>query len=239
MLMIFNAWRLNAMHAMSDFVSSQECASRKQLLAARTSKGKTYASFLQTLFDKLEMPVLLRDMEATGIDDTMSPQRPKTSKRRITYEMWGRDEEWVAFRTTPHSGHVPSHIPTLVRDDFLPDSAGKRKRVETTGQDNIGEEEKVDVNDNVTAMSTPVKNRTDRRKWCFRCTYWKRTRDSESNRVQNVSRVEGSKPKKTNRFCMRCKVALCQDCFRPWHEEKVLLPTPTDPGETEVTVEEV
>lgn len=45
--------------------------------------------------------------------------------------MWSTQEEWIKFRTTPHSGHVPSQIPTLIRDDFLPSSAGKRKRGET------------------------------------------------------------------------------------------------------------
>ena len=71
------------------------------------------------------MPTILRG--AADIDDAMSPQRPKTTKRRINYNMLATVEEWINFRTTPHSGHVPSHIPTLVRDDFyfFPSSAEK------------------------------------------------------------------------------------------------------------------
>jgi hypothetical protein len=34
-------------------------------------------------------------------------------------------------------------------------------------------------------------------------------------------------PKKINRFCMRCQVAVCPDCFRPWHEENDLPLAPT------------
>jgi hypothetical protein len=58
-----DAWRLNAMRTMSGFVLSDQCNARKQLLAARTSKGKTYARFLQMLFDMLEMPSVLRGGE--------------------------------------------------------------------------------------------------------------------------------------------------------------------------------
>jgi hypothetical protein len=158
MLMLFNAWRLNAMRTMSAFVLSDKCNSRKQLLAARNSKGKTYAAFLQMLFDKLEMPSVLRCGGTVGVDDLLSPQRPKTSKRRVTYNMWAEEDEWITFRTTPHSGHVPSHIPTLVEDAFLPPSAGKRKRGETD-EDTNNEvvvntaEGNVDVN----AEATPVK----------------------------------------------------------------------------------
>jgi hypothetical protein len=240
MLMIFNAWRLNSMHAMSEFVLSDQCVSRKQLLAARSSHGKTYAAFLQTLFDTLEMPVLLRGV--ADINDSLSPPRPTTKKRRITYTMWCKEEDWIKFRTTPHSGHVPSHLPTLIRDEFLPSSAGKRNRGETTQDDNVdGEEGIVDggnnmdtatpVND-VDVAATPVKKAPDRRKWCFRCSYWKKVKTDESHRFQTISRVEGSKPKKTNSFCMRCQVALCQDCFRPWHDMVELLPTPTDMEDT-------
>jgi hypothetical protein len=46
MLTLCNAWRLNSMRTMSEFVLSEQCNSRKQLLAARTSKGKTYGTFL-------------------------------------------------------------------------------------------------------------------------------------------------------------------------------------------------
>jgi hypothetical protein len=76
------------------------------------------------------------------VNDSLSPQRPRTTKRRITYNMWAADEEWIKFRTTPHSGHVPSHIPTLVRDDFLPCSADKRKREEIKENVDFNGEEK-------------------------------------------------------------------------------------------------
>jgi hypothetical protein len=154
--------------------------------------------------------------------------------------MWATEEDWVKFRTTPHTGHVPSHIPTLVRDEFLPRSAEKRKREETAENDNInGDDGNADDGDgnvnggnNVDVTVTPAKKVGDRRKWCFRCTYWKRVRTGESTRVLTLSRVEGSKPKKTNSFCMRCRVALCQDCFRAWHDVVQLLPTPTAAEET-------
>jgi hypothetical protein len=94
--------------------------------------------------------------------------------------MWAEEDEWITFRTTPHSGHLPSHIPTLVEDAFLPPSAGKRKRGETDEDTNDEvvvntAEGNVDVN----AEATPVKKAPDRRKWCFRCTYWKRVRSNE------------------------------------------------------------
>jgi hypothetical protein len=88
--------------------------------------------------------------------------------------MWAAEEEWIKFRTTPHSGHLPSHIPTLVRDDFLP------------------------------------------------C----RPRREKGKRLQKMW-TSGSKLKKTNIFCMRCQVALCFECFRPWHDLAELLPAPT------------
>jgi hypothetical protein len=55
---------------MSGFVLSDKCNSRKQLLAARTSKGKTYA---ELLFDKLEIPSVLRRGGTVGVDDLLSP----------------------------------------------------------------------------------------------------------------------------------------------------------------------
>ena len=156
--------------------------------------------------------------------------------------MWATDEEWIQFRTTPHSGHVPSHIPTLVRDDFFPSSAEKRKREETAEDGKINSEDgnpdggdgNVSHGNDVDAAVTPVKKVSDRRKWCFRCSYWTRVKSGESYRFQTISRVEGSKPKKTNSFCMRCQVALCQDCFRPWHDVVELLPNPTDVEDTTV-----
>jgi hypothetical protein len=42
--------------------------------------------------------------------------------------MWAEEEEeWVKFRTTPHTGHVPSNITTLVQQKFLQGSAGIEK----------------------------------------------------------------------------------------------------------------
>jgi hypothetical protein len=38
---------------------------------------------------------------------------------------------------------------------------------------------------------------------------------------------------------MRCPVALCQDCFGPWHKEEGILPAPTAPVENEPALEEV
>jgi hypothetical protein len=54
-----------------------------------------------------------------------------------------------------------------------------------------------------------------------------RTRfDEGKDKPKNVSRFEGLKPKKTNFYCRRCEVSLCEACFRPWHDEKELPPTP-------------
>jgi hypothetical protein len=130
-----------------------------------------------------------------------------------------------------------------VVETFLPGSAGKRKRGDmdedvnhTVGGDIVDHGNNADVAD---AEATPVKKAPDRRKWCFRCTYWKLLRTIESNRAWTVSSIEGSKPRITNRFCMRCQVALCRDCFGPWHKEEGLLPAPTDPEENEPATEEV
>jgi hypothetical protein len=37
---------------------------------------------------------------------------------------------------------------------------------------------------------------------------------------------------KTCTVCMRCEVALCRTCFRPWHEEMLMPSLPTDSTET-------
>jgi hypothetical protein len=65
----------------------------------------------------------------------------------------------------------------------------------------------------------PKKNYPDRRRWCFRCTYKKYVEVDGQRTPKNMSRLDGSKPKKTITYCMRCEVALCQACFRPWHEQ--------------------
>ena len=167
------------------------------------------------------MPEILRSSES---EDALSPQRPHATTKRVSYNMWAVDEEWVKFRTTKHSGHVPSHLTTLVQQKFLPGSASKRKRKDMAGNDNIdGEEDKVE--DGVVPAATTGK-RQDNRKWCFRCTFKRRIDNNGSVTLLNLSRINGSKPKKTSSYCMRCQVALCKDCFRPWHDEQRLLPTP-------------
>jgi hypothetical protein len=121
--------------------------------------------------------------------------------------------------------------------DFLPSSTRKRKEGDTDEEAKVEVEDGVDgiVDDgnDVVAAATPVKRAPDRRKWCFRCKYWKRVPNNETNRVWTLSSMEGAKPKKTTCFCMRCQIALCQDCFKPWHEKEGLLPTPTEPEGTE------
>jgi hypothetical protein len=54
--------------------------------------------------------------------------------------------------------------------------------------------------------------------------------DGEKFQLKNVSRFVGQKAKKTSSVCMRCQVALCQACFRPWHDEEGLPPAPPDLG---------
>lgn len=221
MLMMFNAWRLNAMNAARETTMSEQCDTRTKLLAARKYYGTTFKEFMKILFDSLQMPELLRNSES---EDALSPQRPKATTKRVSYNMWAADEEWVKFRNTRHSGHVPSHLTTLVQQKFLPGSASKRKRKDMAGNDNIdGEEGKVE--DGVVPAATTGK-RQDNRKWCFRCTFKRRIDNNGSVTLLNLSRINGSKPKKTSSYCMRCQVALCKDCFRPWHDEQRLLPTP-------------
>jgi hypothetical protein len=230
MLMMFNAWRLNSINAAKESIFSEQCVTRSKLLAARTYHGKTYIEFLKTLYDSLEMPEILR---SGGVENAVavSPQRPYVTKKRVPYNMWAVDEEWVNFRTTQHSGHVPSHLTTLVQQKFLPGSASKRKRKETDELDNIdSEDRKVDSDNGVVPAVTPVKRTNDNRKWCFRCTYKRRIEENGTVKLLNLSRLDGSKPKKTNSFCMRCRVALCQDCFRPWHDQQGLPATPPAPG---------
>jgi hypothetical protein len=169
---------------------------------------------------------------------------------------WKENLGWVKFRTTPHQGHVPSNINTLVRQCFLDGSGGKRNRQETTEQDvgnevdtmatqendDAGNEEETmaaqeneqTIQMNQTTYETPVKRKRapDNRKWCFRCTYKVRMEHKglKNQKPKNLSRINGLKPKKTKSICMRCQVALCDNCFRPWHDEEGLPPTPAALG---------
>jgi hypothetical protein len=212
MMMMFNAWRLNATHAAKEVLVSEQCDTWSKLLAARTYYGKTYKAFLKILYDTLELPEILRSGDG---EDALSPQRPYATKKRISYNMWAVEEEWVKFRTTLHSGHVPSHLTTLVQQKFLPTSASKRKRKETAEIDNTDSEDgKVTEEDGVDSPGTPVKKWCDNRKWCFRCTFKRRNEENGTVKLLNLSRIIGAKPKKTNSFCMRCQVALCQDYDR-------------------------
>jgi hypothetical protein len=240
MVMMYNAWRLNAMHASKHFVLSERCTTRKKLLAARAYHGKTFVAFLKTLYDTVEIPEILRVNDS--MDDVGSPQRPHIGKGRVTYDMWAEDEAWVKFRTSPHPGHVPSNITTLVRQMFLTSSAGKRKRKDGSEQgstDDISDHRVDDVHvedglqTNQSTLATPVKSKRapDNRKWCFRCSYkvLRENKGQKNQKPQNVSRIHGLKPKKTNSICMRCQVALCEHCFRLWHDEEGLPPTPATP----------
>jgi hypothetical protein len=113
---------LNTVHASSNFVLSE---SLKELRQARYHYGKTYEQFLKITYDCLKLPVFLCQGE-TKIEDTLSPQRAQT-ERKITYKMWAEEENWVQHLTTAHSGRVPSNVTTIVRQMFVPKSAGKRK----------------------------------------------------------------------------------------------------------------
>jgi hypothetical protein len=122
---------LEPISASSEIVLSDRCVTRKKFLAARTYHGKPFVEFLKTLYDSMEMPEILYGGQSSAIDDAMSPQQPQERKGRVPYDMWAEEEEWVKFRTVPHSGHVPSNIATLVQQLFLTSSAGKRKRSDT------------------------------------------------------------------------------------------------------------
>jgi hypothetical protein len=63
MMMMFNAWRLNAISQSSDFVLSEQCATRKKLMAYKSYHEKTFVSFLKTFYDSLEIPDILRGGE--------------------------------------------------------------------------------------------------------------------------------------------------------------------------------
>jgi hypothetical protein len=93
---------------------------RHAVETAGSKDGKTYKAFLEILCDTLELPEILRTGDG---EDALSPQRPYATKKRISYNMWAVEEEWVTFRTTLHSGRVPSHLTTLVQQEFLPTSA--------------------------------------------------------------------------------------------------------------------
>jgi hypothetical protein len=56
------------------------------------------------------------------------PHNSRSHKMESTYDMRAEEDAWVKFRTTPHAGHVPSNITTLVQKKFLESSAGKRKK---------------------------------------------------------------------------------------------------------------
>jgi hypothetical protein len=72
-MMLFNAWRLNAISASSEIVLSDRCVTRKKFLAARTYHGKPLVEFLKTLYDSMEMPEILHGGQSSAIDDAMSP----------------------------------------------------------------------------------------------------------------------------------------------------------------------
>jgi hypothetical protein len=80
-MMLFNAWRLNAISASSEVVLSDRCVTRKKFLAARTYHGKSFVEFLNTLYDSMEMSEIVRGGQSSAIDDAMSPQRPGTERK--------------------------------------------------------------------------------------------------------------------------------------------------------------
>jgi hypothetical protein len=171
----------------------------------------------------------------------MSPQRP-SSNDRVQYKQWAEDEEWVDFRLTPNAGHVPSNLSTLVKQKFMKGSGEKRKRKQTEAEVNVvgaDTAEQVIADEDITAEAvvTPVKRAPDNRKWCFRCTTTVRVQKETKWVPKKISRIDGAKPRKTISFCMRCRVALCDDCFRPWHTHKELPKTPSSSAE-EVTQED-
>jgi hypothetical protein len=66
---------------------------------------------------------------------------------------------------------------------------------------------------------SPVKKGPDNRRWCFRCSCKTYVEVDGRRKPRNVSRFYGLKTKKTCNFCMRCQVAFCEACFRPWHDD--------------------
>jgi hypothetical protein len=85
------------------------------------------------------VPGIFRVGEPEDVDDALLPQRPQLRKGSLTYDRWAEEDAWVKFRTTPHAGHVPSNITTLVQQKFLETSARKRKRMENAEHANIDE----------------------------------------------------------------------------------------------------
>jgi hypothetical protein len=98
--------------------------------------------------------------------------------------------------------------------------------------DNLdGEAGQCSIEGNEAAPATRVKTSyADNRRWCFRCICKIHVEINGRRKPKNVSRIDGQKPRKTSSVCMRCQVALCPACFRPWHEEEGLPPTTPAPG---------
>jgi hypothetical protein len=136
--------------------------------------------------------------------------------------MWAEEEAWMDFRTTQHPVHVPSNITTLVQQEFLPGSGGKRKRKGVDGEEIeqlvheeieqvVQMEQSVDgeeieqlfheeieqvVQMEQTTQATTAGRSPDNRRWCFRCTYKIRMDNANGrDKPKNVSRLDGSKPK--------------------------------------------
>jgi hypothetical protein len=165
----------------------------------------------------VEMPTILRGSDTAHMDDALSPPRPIPRKGKVMYEMWAKEDEWVQFRTTKHTGHVPSQISTLVLQLFLSSSAGKRKSKDTTGEaGNVDggneldaaaeagpaaepgiEVEAAAARDDELA-TPPPKSYPDRRRWCFRCTYKNYVEVDGQRTPKNMSRLDGSKLRKTS-----------------------------------------
>jgi hypothetical protein len=53
MVMLYNAWRLNALHALSKNVDWERCVTRKQQLG--NTMGKPFVEFLKKLFHTVEI----------------------------------------------------------------------------------------------------------------------------------------------------------------------------------------
>jgi hypothetical protein len=67
------------------------------------------------LYVELQMPEILH--VAACIDDSMSPSGQGQRNVEYATKCGPQTKGWIKFRTTQYSGHVPSHIRTLVRDD--------------------------------------------------------------------------------------------------------------------------